>query len=71
MKALVYEDTNKIRLIEKNRPKIQDPKDAIVKVKMSSICTSDLHIIKGAVPKAKKGITLETEGGSEVGQEVF
>lgn len=66
MKALVYEDINKIRLIEKNRPKIQDPKDAIVKVKMSSICTSDLHIIKGAVPKAKKGITLGHEFVGEI-----
>ena len=38
-----------------------DSKDAIVKVTMSSICTSDLHIKHGSVPKAVKGITVGHE----------
>ena len=66
MKALVYEDNGKIKLIDKECPKIKDPKDAIVKVKLSSICTSDLHIINGAVPQANKGIILGHEFVGEI-----
>lgn len=63
MKALIYnKDSNKkFELVEKDIPKIIDPNDAIVKVTMSSICTSDLHIIDGYIPKAKNGITLGHE----------
>ena len=66
MKALTYIDTNKIELIEKPIPTIQYKRDAIIKVQMSSICTSDLHIINGAVPIAKKGITLGHEFVGEI-----
>lgn len=66
MKALVYEDNGKIKLVDKEYPKIKDPKDAIVKVKLSSICTSDLHIINGAVPQANKGIILGHEFVGEI-----
>ena len=55
MKALVYSNKN-IKLVEKPVPEIIDSKDAIVKVTLSSICTSDLHIKHGFVPKAKDGI---------------
>ena len=65
MKALVWEN-NRIELKEKNLPKIIHPRDAIVKVKLSSICTSDLHIIKGFVPKAKSGIVLGHEFVGEI-----
>ncbi len=66
MKALTYIDTNKIELIEKPIPTTQHKRDAIIKVQMSSICTSDLHIINGAVPIAKKGITLGHEFVGEI-----
>ena len=66
MKALVYEDNGKIKLIDKEYPQIKDKKDAIVKVKLSSICTSDLHIINGAVPQANKGIILGHEFVGEI-----
>ena len=66
MKALTYINTNKIELIEKPIPTIQYKRDAIIKVQMSSICTSDLHIINGAVPIAKKGITLGHEFVGEI-----
>lgn len=66
MKALTYIDTNKIELIEKPIPTIQHKRDTIIKVQMSSICTSDLHIINGAVPIAKKGITLGHEFVGEI-----
>ena len=65
MKALVW-NGNKIELTEKEKPEIIHSRDAIVKVKFSSICTSDLHIIKGFVPKAKEGIVLGHEFVGEV-----
>lgn len=63
MKALVYNtgfDGN-YKLIEKERPSIINSKDAIVEVTMSSICTSDLHIIHGQVPRANNNIVLGHE----------
>lgn len=65
MKALIYKNNN-IGFIDKPKPEIQSPRDAIVKVKLSSICTSDLHIIKGFVPQAKEGIVLGHEFVGEV-----
>lgn len=66
MKALIYENNGSIKLTETPIPVIEDSRDAIVKVKLSSICTSDLHIINGAVPKAKKGIILGHEFVGEI-----
>ena len=65
MKALVWEN-NKIELKQRDYPRIIHPRDAIVKVKLSSICTSDLHIIKGFVPKANQGIVLGHEFVGEI-----
>lgn len=65
MKALIR-NNNKIELIEKAEPKLLHSTDAIVKVTLSSICTSDLHIINGAVPFAKNGIVLGHEFVGEV-----
>ena len=61
MLAYKYKEHEKFELIEKEKPQIIDSKDAIVKVTMSSICTSDLHIKHGSVPKAEKGITVGHE----------
>ena len=44
MKAYTYIDKGLFALQEKPEPRILDPKDAIVKVTLASICTSDLHI---------------------------
>lgn len=65
MKALIYKNNN-IELVEKPKPQIQSPTDAIIKVKLSSICTSDLHIINGAVPQAEDGVILGHEFVGEV-----
>ena len=65
MKALVCEN-GKIEMVEKPFPKIQNNTDAIVKVALSSICTSDLHIIRGCVPAAKNGVVLGHEFVGEV-----
>ncbi|MBO5434648.1 alcohol dehydrogenase catalytic domain-containing protein [bacterium] len=68
MKALIYNsNTNeKIELIEKEIPAIKHPKDAILKVKLSAICTSDLHIKNGFVPLAKNKTILGHEFVGEV-----
>ena len=66
MKGLVYLGNKKIELKEIENPKIIDSKDAIVKVTLSSICTSDFHIINGAVPRAKENIVLGHEFVGEI-----
>ena len=61
MKAYTYIEKGRFELQEKPKPEIQDPKDAIVKVTLSSICSSDLHIKHGSVPRAVPGITVGHE----------
>lgn len=61
MKALTYIRQGEFALMEKPKPEIQDPRDAIVRVTLSSICTSDLHIKHGSVPRAVPGITVGHE----------
>lgn len=61
MKALTYIEKGNFKLIDKPEPKLQDTRDAIVRVTLGSICTSDLHIKHGSVPKAVPGITVGHE----------
>ena len=61
MKALTYIEHDKFAMIDKQKPTLQNPQDAIVRVTMSSICTSDLHIKHGSVPRAVPGITVGHE----------
>ena len=61
MKALTYMEHGKFALIDKPKPVIEDSKDAIVRVTLSSICTSDLHIKHGSVPRVVPGITVGHE----------
>lgn len=61
MLAYTYKQNGIFELIEKSKPQIINSKDAIVQVTMSSICTSDLHIKHGSVPKAVSGITVGHE----------
>ena len=61
MKALTYTAPGRFELIEKPKPEILNPKDAVVRVTLSSICSSDLHILHGAVPQAEVGITVGHE----------
>ena len=61
MLAYTYKNQGNFELQEKEKPSLADSKDAIVKVTMSSICTSDLNIKHGFVPRAKKGITIGHE----------
>ena len=66
MKALVYKGNGIIQKEQRPFPVIKDEKDAIVKVTISSICTSDLHIMHGAVPRAKENIVLGHEFVGEI-----
>lgn len=61
MKAYTYIDKGRFELIDKPKPQLSDPKDAIVRITLGSICTSDLHIKHGSVPKAVPGITVGHE----------
>ena len=61
MKALTYIEHGKFALLDKPKPEILDPGDAIVRVTLGSICTSDLHIKHGSVPRAVPGITVGHE----------
>ena len=66
MKALTYIEHGKFELIKKPKPEILDDRDAIVRVTLASICTSDLHIKHGSVPRAVPGITVGHEMVGEV-----
>ena len=61
MLTYTYFAKDDFRLTQKPIPKIENDTDTIVKVTLSSICTSDLHIMHGYVPKAVKGITVGHE----------
>ncbi len=61
MLAYTYIEKGKFALVDKPKPKLQAPTDAIVRVTMSSICSSDLHIKHGSVPRAVPGITVGHE----------
>ena len=66
MKAVVYEKQGCVRLTDVPMPKILEPRDAIVRVMRASICSSDLHIRNGGVPRAKTGVVLGHEFVGEV-----
>ena len=61
MLAYTYMERGKFALLDKPKPQLLDDGDAIVKVTLSSICTSDLHIKHGSVPRAVPGITVGHE----------
>lgn len=61
MKAYTYISEGNFELREKEKPVIIHERDAIVKVTLASICSSDLHIKHGSVPRAVPGITVGHE----------
>ena len=61
MLAYTYISKGNFRVQEKPIPQIEDSRDAIVRVTLGSICTSDLHIKHGSVPRAVPGITVGHE----------
>ncbi len=61
MLAYTYIRQGEFRLLDKPKPVLRDTRDAIVRVTLGSICTSDLHIKHGSVPRAVPGITVGHE----------
>lgn len=61
MLAYTYVRKGVFELREKPKPELKDSKDAIVRVTLGSICTSDLHIKHGSVPRAVPGVTVGHE----------
>ena len=61
MLAYTYVEQGRFELREKPRPQLLDARDALVRVTLGSICTSDLHIKHGSVPRAVPGITVGHE----------
>ena len=61
MLAYTYIGHHEFAMKEKPKPEIQDERDAIVRVTLGSICTSDLHIKHGSVPRAIPGVTVGHE----------
>lgn len=61
MLAYTYIEKGRFELLEKPVPTLQNDRDAIVRVTLGSICTSDLHIKHGSVPRAVPGITVGHE----------
>jgi alcohol dehydrogenase len=61
MKALVYQGSGQSAWTDVPLPELQDPRDAIVRVDATTICGSDLHILKGDVPEVTHGRILGHE----------
>jgi alcohol dehydrogenase len=62
MKALVYNGPGKFAVETRPTPALQEPGDAIVKLTKTTICGTDLHILKGDVPSCEPGRILGHEG---------
>jgi alcohol dehydrogenase len=62
MKALVYLALEKKALEDRRKPEIEAPTDAIVRITKTTICGTDLHILKGDVPSCQPGRILGHEG---------
>ena len=61
MKTYTYISEGKFGFVEKPKPELMHERDAIVKVTLASICSSDIHIKHGSVPRAVPGITVGHE----------
>src|SRR6478672_6963616 len=66
MKALCWHGTGDVRIDNVPDPKIEHPRDAIVRITASGICGSDLHLLDGFMPTMKKGDVLGHEFMGEV-----
>lgn len=66
MKAVIYKGKGEFTFEERPMPKLLDERDAIVKVTLASICSSDIHIKHGAVPRAVPGSIVGHEFVGEV-----
>ncbi len=61
MRAMEYRGPLRVRVVNKPRPKLEHPQDAIVRVTRTCICGSDLHLYNGEVPDTRVGCTFGHE----------
>ena len=66
MRALCWYGTNDVRVTKVPEPSIVNPRDAIIKVTLTAICGSDLHLLDGFIPTMRKGDVLGHEFMGEV-----
>src|SRR5689334_12031461 len=66
MKALCWYGTHDVRVEEVPEPKILNPHDAILRITLTAICGSDLHLYDGFIPSMQKGDILGHEFMGEV-----
>jgi alcohol dehydrogenase len=62
MSAIIFSELGAVELVQRPKPQIQNPGDAIIKVLHASICGTDLHILQGHVPTCEPGRILGHEG---------
>ena len=68
LKTLIYQGKNQLKISEKKAPKLINENEAIVKVKYTGICGSDITIWRGKHPRAKPGVVLGHEFVGEIEQ---
>src|ERR1700726_5296819 len=61
MRALVFKDFGAVEIVEAPKPSIEEPGDALVRVTMTAICGSDLHVVHGRIPGMSPGGVLGHE----------
>ncbi len=66
MRAVVYAGPGRVRVEDVPEPTVQDPSDAVVKVSVSAICGSDLHLLNGKTPGMREGSVIGHEFVGEV-----
>ena len=66
MRALCWYGTNDVRVTKVPDPEIVNPRDAIIKVTLTAICGSDLHLFDGFIPTMRRGDILGHEFMGEV-----
>ena len=62
MKAYIYEKPGVAKLVDKEKPVVTESTDAIIRMVKTTICGTDLHIIKGDTPEVPQYTTLGHEG---------
>ncbi len=61
MRAMVYRGPYMVAVQEKAAPRIEHPKDAVVRVGLAAICGADLHLYHGMMPDTRVGMTFGHE----------
>ncbi|TDV23577.1 alcohol dehydrogenase [Mycoplasmopsis mustelae] len=62
MKVITFNAEGKVQVVEMDKPRVQKPTDAVVRITKTTICGTDLHILKGDVPETQPGKVLGHEG---------